>query len=271
MHWQQAKLREITMKKVHMTCVAAVALLIACVARPVSAAELGFYVGFGGNYISNKSDTLQDHIADDIYALFPPEGGLTFDRASGASKVETSEWTYGFLGGWRWRPNIAFELGYVDLGKRKFTSSDVVNYQFYDTSQTPPAALQVPVSLPSGDTIPPSGSIPSTTGLRTDSTGITLAALGIWPISYRFEAYGRAGVMFTSNHITESIGNSFISASGTNSKSSTDFLAGVGVSWSFLSIYQARLEYTRYFDVGDGTYVPQANIDTVSLGITVTF
>ena len=57
---------------------------------------------------------------------------------------------------------------------------------------------------------------------------------------------------------------------GEVSESSTDLVAGAGVSMSFLEIYGLRLEYLRVFDAGNES-VGEADLDMLSLGITVTF
>jgi hypothetical protein len=59
-------------------------------------------------------------------------------------------------------------------------------------------------------------------------------------------------------------------ASGEQSESSTDFLAGAGVTMSFLEIYGVRLEYLRVFDAGKEGF-GEADLDMLSLGVTVTF
>jgi hypothetical protein len=225
---------------------------------PAYSAELGFYVGVNGAHTKKNSDSFNDAIADNIYAAFSDPSlqfGPNVTRVSGTSSVKDSDNVYGFLGGWRWRPNLAFELGYLDLGDTKFRSHDNIHVAFINTAGNPDSSDE-----------------PGSTGLRAGTTGIALSALGIWPVNYRFELYARAGVVFATNRITESITTTnFGAVSVSDSKSSTDYLAGVGASLSFLDIYQARLEYTRVFKAGDGNFVPEADVDMISLGMTVTF
>src|SRR5262249_37604870 len=136
---------------------------------PAYSAELGFYVGVNGAHTHKKSDAFSDAIADGIYADFS-DPSLTFgpnvSRLSGTSKVTDTDNVYGFLGGWRWRANIAFELAYMDLGDTKFRSHDNISVQFRDNNN----AVQ---------TVTDTGS----TGLRAGTTGIALSALGIWPVN----------------------------------------------------------------------------------------
>jgi hypothetical protein len=234
------------------------AALVGLACGPAYSAELGFYVGVNGAHTKKKADSFNDAIADNVYAAFSDPTlvfGPNVTRLSGTSTVTNSDTVYGFLGGWRWRANIAFELAYLNLGETKFRSHDNINVQFLDNTNTPQSV---------NDT--------GSTGLRAGTTGIALSALGIWPVSYRFEVYGRVGVMAATNRITESISTAnFGGVSVSDSKSSTDFLAGAGASLSFLDIYQARLEFTRVFKAGDGNFVPEADVDMISLGITVTF
>ena len=228
---------------------------------PAYSAELGFYVGVNGAHTKKKADAFTDAIADNIYAAFSDPSlqfGPNVTRLSGTSSVTSTDTVYGFLGGWRWRANIAFELAYMDLGDSKFRSHDNSNVQFVDTTTNPTTVKNT------ADT--------GSTGLRAGTTGIALSALGIWPVTYRFEVYGRVGALIATNRITESISTgNFGGVSVSDSKSSTDYLAGAGASYSFLDIYQARLEFTRVFKAGDGDFVPEADVDMISLGFTVTF
>jgi hypothetical protein len=206
-----------------------------------SGAEQGFYVG--ANYGQSKSAADKASYDDfavfvyDVYGFAPAQRNSTFDD---------KDYGYGFFGGYRMFANLAFEGGYLDLGEVAYS----------DTS--------------SGTDLITGGPGTWSQKLASRTGGLTLSALGILPLSYRSEIYARAGVMFATNelkiYISDGVGND----NPRISKSSTELLAGVGAGFTFAEIYTARLEYQRVFNAGTRD-TGEADIDLISLGVTVTF
>ena len=116
------------------------------------------------------------------------------------------------------------------------------------------------------------GGVPSTAAFNYDgeTSGITVAGLGVWPLSYRWEVYGRAGVLFASNTASVYYADIQGPARTEFSENSVDLLAGVGTSFNFLEIYDLRLEYQRVFDAGDEA-IGEGDTNTLSIGISVMF
>lgn len=205
-----------------------------------SAAEQGFYVGASYGQVKNDADRASyDALAAGEYRSFG------FTQAQSSVTFDTEDSGYGFLGGYRLFANLAFEGGYLDLG--------TVSYR--DES--------VGTSVVSG---------PGTwnQNLETGTSGIVISALGLLPLSYRSELYARGGVMFATNEVSGFITNGIGSQQGSLSESSTNLLVGIGGGFAFAEIYTARLEYQRVFDAGIDL-TGKADIDVISLGITVTF
>jgi OmpA-OmpF porin, OOP family len=216
-------------------------LLLAVVATlsGAHAAEPGFYVGGLYGTVSKDADIVAyDEFAQATYDFF----GYVPDSTT--TRLDDSDSGFGFLAGYRLLRNLALEGGYLDLG--------TVAYRAENTGSFP-------------DT-------PSPLGLNVDSqaSGIALSALGVLPISYRFEIYARGGVLLATNKIHTFAFTDNESASDEASDTSTNLLAGAGMSMSFLEIYGVRLEYMRIFDVGD-EFTGEGDIDMISLGITVAF
>lgn len=206
-----------------------------------AAAEDGFYVG--ANYGQVKSNANKASFADLTASIYdqvrfaPTQSSATFDDKDAG---------YGFFGGYRMFANLAFEGGYLDLGE--------VSYR--DTSSG--------TDLLTDETATFSQKI----GAKT--SGLTLSALGILPLSYRSEIYARAGVMFATNNLRLHVNYVTSGESASISGSSTSLLAGIGGGFTFAEIYTARLEYQRVFDVGTSD-TGRADIDMISVGMTVTF
>lgn len=221
---------------------AAICVLVCSVSwHAASAAEQGFYVGASYGQVKSDADRASyDALAAGEYEAF----GFTPAQSSAAFDTEDSG--YGFFGGYRLFANLAFEGGYMDFG--------AVSYR--DES--------VGTSVISG---------PGTwnQNLETNISGIVISVLGMLPLSYRSDLYARGGVMFATNEVTRFITNGIASQKDGVSESGTHLLVGIGGGFTFAEIYTARLEYQRIFDAGVDDLTGEADIDVISLAVTVTF
>lgn len=224
--------------------VLAVASLVGALATVASApsaqaAQVGFYIG--GQYGQTEKDTVVadfDAFAAQIYNNFG------FTVASGSSSMDDSFNGYGFYGGYRFTPHFAVEGGYFNLGSFKYRSR--VN-----------------------GTI---GGLPSAGAFNYDgeTSGLTVSALGVLPLSYRWEVYGRGGALFASNTASVYYADVQGPARTQFSENSVDLFAGIGASLNFFEIYDLHLEFQRVFDAGDKA-IGEGDADTISIGISVVF
>jgi OOP family OmpA-OmpF porin len=227
-------------KRVLAAAVMMAALAGAGIAPRAHAGQVGFYIG--GQYgQGSRESNIQDF---DSYAQLIYRGtGFAVD--SGTSSLDDSDSGYGFFAGYRFTPHLAVEGGYLNLGSLKYRSRVTGSAQ----------------------------GVPSDGAYNVDSetAGIALSAVGVWPLSYRWEVYGRAGVLFASNTFSEFYADDVIGPGrGESSENSIDALAGIGTSLNFLEIYDLRLEYQRVLDAGDKT-TGEGDHDMISVGITVVF
>ena len=218
---------------------AAFGLLCLGAAGTAGAAQFGLYVG--GFYGDTSKDVTQQPF-DDFAAFFAEE--LEFIPLQTATAFEDKDSGYGFLVGYRLTPYFAVEGNYMDLGKVSYRNSSTGTYQ------GEPVALE--------------------TNFTADTSGLGISALSILPLGYRWEVYGRGGILIATNDLDIFLNDGTGQLGDTISESSTDLLGGVGISFSFAEIYQARLEYQRVFDAGDEV-TGEGDVDLISLGITVTF
>ena len=214
------------------------------------AAELGFYVG--GSYGSG-SKTIDkgtyDQFALGIYNAFGFVPGS--NPGDNVSSIDTDNPGYGFVAGYRLNTHLAVEGGYMDLGKFRYEANS--NGGFINADD--PTILD------------PS---PLTLTANSKTAGFALTALGILPLNYRWELYGRAGVLFASNELTLFLTDGVGSLKDTDNGSSTHLLAGAGAGFTFAEIYTLRAEYQRVFDAGDDT-VGEGDQDLATVGVTVRF
>ena len=230
-------------QRVFAAALAAVALGAAALSSAAQAAQPGFYVG--GLYGQSDKDIAIDGF--NTYAatrIFPsPVVQLTVESMT--ASLDAKDSGFGFLAGYRFTPHFAVEGGYMDLGSVAYRANMTGNITGVPTD----AVLNV----------------------DAETAGITVAALGVWPLSYRWEVFGRAGAMFSSNDFRVFYNDVTQDPRRDQySESDVDFLAGVGTSFNFLEIYDLRLEYQRIFDAGDET-TGEGDTDLVSVGITVVF
>ena len=209
-------------------------------ARSAQAQQEGFYVGVAYGQVSKEADIAPyDAYAQEVFQ------GLEFFPISFSSSIDDKDSGYGFVGGYRFTPHLAVEGGYSELGAIKYRSN--------------------------APGVSPNGADSATLNVDNETSGIMVSGLGILPISYRMEVYARLGMMLTTTTFkTFYKEDTGLTVSGEQSDSSTDFLAGAGVTMSFLEIYGVRLEYLRVFDSGTEGF-GEADLDMLSLGVTVTF
>jgi len=236
-------------------------------AQAAAAAETGFYVG-GFYGTTDRADTIG------LYNSFSSYVQQQFGYIPVAQQTPTLDTTmrsYGFIGGYRLFQHFAVEGGYMQLGS--------VKYRFRGNGVYPPP-VQDP-NVPSNPLFPTTDT-PTDLLVNVDNEigGIAVSALGILPVSYRWEVYGRAGVMFSTHNFKFYISDVVGPIRDQFTESSTDLLAGVGASFMLAEVYTLRAEFIRVFDAGDknnGVFDPayknkgQADVDLLSVGVTVKF
>lgn len=230
-------------KRVFTAALAAVALAAAALIPTAQAAQPGFYVGgFYGQ--SDKDSNIQDYRAYAATAIYPsPVVQLTVESLT--DSLDTKDATFGFLAGYRFNTHFAVEGGYTDLGRVSYRAKARGNITGVPTD--------------------------ATLNFDSETAGLTVSALGIWPLSYRWEVYGRAGALFSSNDFSiYYVDVEQDPKTDQFSDSDVDFYAGIGTSFNFLEIYDVRLEYQHIIDAGDKN-TDEANADVISIGITVVF
>jgi hypothetical protein len=209
-----------------------------------TAAELGFYVG--GQYGTASKD--EDASTLDALTLGFYDD-LEYAPSVRTNRFESEETTWGFFGGYRLLQNLAFEAGYMSIGKEVLRESS--SGTFFG-----------------GETPEPESWITSF-GVR--STGFALSALGVLPITYNWEIFARGGVYLASNTLSlYAINQEGFGGADQVTESSADFLVGAGAGYTLAEVYQLRAEYQRILDAGSSEF-GEADVDLLTIGITVRF
>jgi OOP family OmpA-OmpF porin len=162
-----------------------------------------------------------------------------FDASLGvpvSSELDDSGDAWGVQVGYRWGSYVGMEVGYVNFGQADYVAS------ITGTSEV--------------------------VSRRFKSSGTTLSALGFFPLS-SFDLHARAGIIHADTRVRDrdedTFTGEFISIEAKSS--STDLLAGVGAAWNIGQNFALRVEYTKYFDVGDEDQTGERDVDVVSFGV----
>ena len=206
------------------------------------AAQLGIYAGV--SYAMVEKDSTRSAFDDEALLVYNAFG---FGPTSSSASLDPKDNSYGFVVGWRLTEHIALEGGYMDLGTVAYKDRSTGLF-----ANTPPPENWAQ-------------------NIETSTSGIALSALGILPLSYRWEIFARGGVLIANSEesvfITDGINSQKLRAT----QSSFDLFAGAGVSFSLAEIYNIRLEYGRVFDAGDDKVLDEADVDMLTLNVTVSF
>ena len=206
------------------------------------AAQTGIYAGV--SIAMAEKDSTRSAFADEALLVYDAFG---FTPTSSNASLDPKDSSYGFVVGWRLTEHIALEGGYVDLGDVAYRDRSTGLF-----ANTPPPENWAQ-------------------NIETSTSGIAVAALGILPLSYRWEVYARGGVLIANSEesvfITDGVNSQKLRAT----QSSFDLFAGAGVSFSLAEIYNIRLEYGRVFDAGDDDVLDEADVDMATLNVTVSF
>jgi len=206
------------------------------------AAQTGIYAGVSFSMV--EKDSSRSAFQDEALLVYNAFG---FTPTSSSASLDPKDSAYGFVVGWRLTEHIALEGGYLDLGTVAYKDRSTGLF-----ANTPPPENWAQ-------------------NIETSTSGIALSALGILPLTYRWETYARGGVLIANSEesvfITDGVNSQKLRAT----QSSFDLFAGVGVSFSLAEIYNIRLEYGRVFDAGDDKVLNEADVDMATLNVTVSF
>jgi hypothetical protein len=226
--------------------IAFIALAGSAAVTTARAAELGVYAGV--SYAMVKKDATRSVFENEALVI-DQIAGFVPDPSTLTSSFDDEDSSYGFVVGWRMSEHLAFEGGYMDLGDVKYRQHASGEFQ------TDP---------------PEDGTLQQ--NIDSSTSGIQLSALGILPLSYRWELYARGGVLISNStesiFVLDDLGNS---GKLRSTKSGFDLLAGVGIGFSHAELDNIRLEYQRGLDAGDDATLDAADVDLMTLNVSVSF
>lgn len=194
------------------------ALALLALAGSASAADTGFYVGFGGGSSDYSSD-----LGQEIRQAYTHSSAFVVDDArlsDGSGRV------WQVAGGYRFLPWLSAELGWTDAG--------TANGFFALTSTVP---------LTNGH---------ATVFSRYRLRGLSASLVAQVPLADRLYGYGRLGAVATRLKYDESgtDANNTPHSFRARNENETKPLAGLGLGWSLNERWDLRMEWDRWFDIG---------------------
>lgn len=240
-------------------------VLLFTVASNAGAADQGFYFGaLGGradyDFVQSRLPALAFGlpvvaIGTGPIAISVPAPGGSFVVAAGPPPVSLlqlqTRWqptedhrssAWGAFAGYRIMRYAAVELTYQNLGKLEESGN---------------ALVVIPTKTPLGT--PVSGEFKR----ELETSGPSVSALGILPITDAWSVYARAGVLVADMKLTSSIAG----YTGSTSTDSTSLLWGAGTQFDFGAHWSVRADFQRFNDVGETEVTGRADIDLLSLGV----
>ena len=154
------------------------------------------------------------------------------------SSLDDSDSGWGVTVGYRWGRYVAAELGFTNFGEALYDVD--VTAEFADGT----------IGIGEGS-------------LRTRIQGPALSVLGLLPVGTAFDLHLRGGVLFADTRERVRLVDEPYELDGR----SKDLFAGLGATWNFAENYSARLEYQRYFDVGDDDKTDEQDVDFIAVSL----
>ena len=176
----------------------------------------------------------------------PKSAGANLDNSQGIVHAEPDSvvvddgelaWSVGF--GYRINKYLAGEVEYIDFG----TTSVSEHYTLDIPGASFPLITEFGVGL----------------GYSSNVTGPALTLLGTLPVGENFELFLRGGALFGSRELERDFG------AFEEKKSSTVWLAGAGVTWSFAKRWAIRAEYQQTGKFSESSTSGETELQRTSL------
>jgi OOP family OmpA-OmpF porin len=215
---------------------AIVALLFVLGDRSVYAVDQSFYMGGGGGQSRAKNPAT----CSDLQAIFDPSFGAGSPFSCNSNDTSTG---WKLFAGYQITPNLAAEVGYVDLGNFKVSASGSVNL------------------------------LQATASGSDKANGISLDAVGTLPINQEFGLIGRIGIFawrLDATAIVSAQGAPGGPVSTEDKPTGTSLDFGAGVKYDLNKNFGVRAEYQRFQSIGNSN-TGKSDVDLFSASVLYRF
>lgn len=243
----------------------------------------GFYFGAWGG--SGEFDTVSKGALDEMIldglgeelGSVPIQPFTNLSAVVSDSDLDDSLTPWGLQIGYRFNKWVAVEVGYVDLGEFLYRLPGqlsgglgiLCDLDFCLDENGDPTIVTVPVD----------GEFERS--IQLTSTGITGSVLGMYPVTPSFDVHVRAGVYYADTRVTNrlryidetgqfgvfGLPEVFNLAHRREDASQTELLAGIGAAWNINEDFALRVEYQKFFDVGDDEKAGESDVDIINIAV----
>lgn len=167
--------------------------------------------------------------------------------------------------GYRFNKWVAVEAGYVDLGEFLYSLTGTLTGQYGFFCETcDPADIYV---------VPLAGDFER--AKQITSSGITASVLGMFAAGQHFDFHVRGGLYYADTRVTDRL--RYMDAQFEDDvfnlyhrrvdASQMELLAGIGGAWNINENFSLRVEYQKYFDVGDDEKAGESDVDVINVSV----
>lgn len=231
----------------------------------------GFYFGVwgGSGEVDFPSKAAMDQAITDQLAIevaaVPIQGRTSLSIGSiTGSTLDDSLTPWGVQAGFRFNKYVAAEVGYVDLGELLYRMTGTIGGDYAFVCSCEPPAVQVRTL---------DGGFERATQLT--SAGVTASVLGMMPIGQHFDAHVRGGIYYADTRVTNRFryvddvdqSDIFNLLHRRVDASQTELFGGIGAAWNINQGTALRVEYQKFFDVGDDEKSTEGDVDVLNVSI----
>jgi opacity protein-like surface antigen len=198
-----------------------------------AADSVGYYVG--GDVGIGKADIATSNLDAAFAAAFD---GLQLAPTYRATGSDRDDLTYGALVGYRFSPYLALEAQYLWLGEYSLAAEGVTSK--FEAASHATADWHV--------------------------KGPAASVLGSWPVSSRWDLYGRLGALWAQTDATFTVEQLDVAGRAKAKETTTELLWGIGAAYHPTRQWALRFEYQRVPNAGERDRTGEIDIERYTLG-----
>lgn len=218
-------------------------LIITTLASTLIVAQTAHAYDFGG-YVGVSVGEAK---AKDVQSASELDAQNAADGFTTSSSVDDTDTSWKLFIGHKFNRNFAIEGSYNDLGE---STADTV------VIDAPP---------------PPVGFGTGTLNQTVEAWTLGVAAVGILPLGYNFDLFGKAGVHYWDAEWTVNANLTNLSGSVTEDDNGTDLFYGIGAAYNFTERLALRAEWELFENIGDDDTMGESDVEMWTAGIQLTF